>query len=605
MNWHQPYTTAGTTGYPQYYQYQQAAAYAWGYASPQYHSVSMPSPNNNNNNNNSSNNSNGANMINSPKPTTPIPNANTNSPNPNSSMNNYPATPLQMAYTYPYSYYSPVGVVPNTQQLQQLSGGVPSQQQTQQPSMQWQTPNGTNSVQSTPPGGVRFVVNSPNVAQKHAIPSSAVPQQKPANGNNPGTPEANASDPRSWPPKLRAYVERAFDKCQTPQDRTDTESVLRKKITDAIVASALWLKDWDNEPLPVDSKPKPIPTPKPEKKVKNKEKKKMGKRKAIGGDEGEGDNEAEQEKKKWRMKRFPEREINSPTPALSQATTGMSELDWDSLTIVGLSTALEKKYLRLTSAPDPSTVRPEPVLRDAIKHLKDVWRKNRDYAWVCDQLKAVRQDLTVQRIKGQFAVDVYELHARLALEARDLGEFNQCQSQLKELYKEGDKENELVSEKMRAHSAEFCAYRILYFIHTNNQGDITREMKDMSVYLKNQPAVQHALKVREAVAMKNYHRFFILNKAPPNMSGDFMEIMSDKIRKRALKAMCRVLKPSIPIPFLMTEFGFEDFKKCKEFFDSLGINNITPNGDLDLKLATAALENSVQDPTQQQPNVDY
>ena len=42
-----------------------------------------------------------------------------------------------------------------------------------------------------------------------------------------------------------------------------------------------------------------------------------------------------------------------------------AELDWDSLTIRGTCTALEKSYFRLTSAPDPSLVRPEPVLRQA------------------------------------------------------------------------------------------------------------------------------------------------------------------------------------------------------------------------------------------------
>ena len=32
---------------------------------------------------------------------------------------------------------------------------------------------------------------------------------------------------------------------------------------------------------------------------------------------------------------------------------------------------LEKKYLRLTSAPDPRTVRPEPVLRKTLEHIRN------------------------------------------------------------------------------------------------------------------------------------------------------------------------------------------------------------------------------------------
>jgi len=40
------------------------------------------------------------------------------------------------------------------------------------------------------------------------------------------------------------------------------------------------------------------------------------------------------------------------------------------LTIKGSSTQLEKYYYRLTSAPDPTEVRPEPILRQAFKLFK-------------------------------------------------------------------------------------------------------------------------------------------------------------------------------------------------------------------------------------------
>jgi hypothetical protein len=67
-------------------------------------------------------------------------------------------------------------------------------------------------------------------------------------------------------------------------------------------------------------------------------------------------------------------------------------------------------------------VRPEDVLEKALIMVQD---SQKNYLFKCDQLKSIRQDLTVQRIHNHLTAKVYETHARLALEAGDLPEYNQ------------------------------------------------------------------------------------------------------------------------------------------------------------------------------------
>ena len=93
--------------------------------------------------------------------------------------------------------------------------------------------------------------------------------------------------------------------------------------------------------------------------------------------------------------------------------------------VVGTSSALEKRYFRLIGPPDPAEVRPEPVLRDALELVLRRSREGAKYLYLSDLLKSIRQDLSVQHLRGALAVEVYERHARLALEHGDPGEFNQ------------------------------------------------------------------------------------------------------------------------------------------------------------------------------------
>ncbi|KAJ1442077.1 SAC3/GANP/Nin1/mts3/eIF-3 p25 family-domain-containing protein [Ochromonadaceae sp. CCMP2298] len=244
------------------------------------------------------------------------------------------------------------------------------------------------------------------------------------------------------------------------------------------------------------------------------------------------------------------------------------DFDPDSLKIVGICQKLEKEYLRLTQAPLPSVVRPEQVLRKTVQLIKKKWAEGVvDYVYMCSQLKSMRQDLTVQHIQNDFTVHVYETHARVALESDDMNEYNQCQTQLKHLYASGLKGSEM----------EFTAYRVLYYVYlrgnkkyTAGSSDLAHLMSTLKPEAMSDPAVAHALKIRQALQADNYHSFFQLYLKTPNMGTYILDLMVENLRATTLVKICKVYKPSVEADFVLKELAFTDKHIGLEFMQKVG-----------------------------------
>ena len=161
------------------------------------------------------------------------------------------------------------------------------------------------------------------------------------------------------------------------------------------------------------------------------------------------------------------------------------------------------------------------------------------------------QDCTVQHLRNELAVAVYEAHARASLEYGDLAEFNQCQTQLHMFYDDG----------AAGCRAEFTAYKLLYHsVHSRQQNRAllhTMQGLAASPDVAASPAVQHALQVRQALMTANYGRFFRLYAVAPGLGRALMDAQAGGMRWAALNVLTKAYKTSLPVSFLTALLGFQ------------------------------------------------
>jgi hypothetical protein len=266
--------------------------------------------------------------------------------------------------------------------------------------------------------------------------------------------------------------------------------------------------------------------------------------------------------------------------------------------LVGTSQELEKPYLRLTTYPKPENVRPLEVLIKALSHIKSKYYQEEDFEWANEQLKSVRQDLTVQRIRNKFVLDVYETHARILLEHGDLAEFNQCQTMIRYLCttgvepgddtangvactinsstRESDEEDGPLIQSEEA-SDEFRAYHVLYSLVQNSWEDLTKALVRAREIVREKEegccktaSSRHALEVVKAVVHNDYRAFFKLYESAPHMSAYLMDFLVKRMRERAYERIITAYRPTICVEHFREALCFQDIEETRLFLRQVG-----------------------------------
>lgn len=262
---------------------------------------------------------------------------------------------------------------------------------------------------------------------------------------------------------------------------------------------------------------------------------------------------------------------------------------------------LEKPYLRLTTFPRKEDVRPLEVLVKSLAHIKSRYIHDEDFDWANEQLKSVRQDLTVQRLRNPFVLDVYETHARILLEHGDLNEFNQCQTVIRNLV-EGSSHvsDETFGEEVSSSAIfgeggpmvqseeaadEFRAYALLYALVRNSWSELKVELSRVKDTINLDPerdaesSSLHAMHVVKSVEDNDYKTFFRLYESAPHLSAYLMDFLVKRVRDSAHDRIMAAYRPTVSIEHIRDCLHFQDLEETRRFLRQRGAVFVEEKGE--------------------------
>eukprot|EP01065_Artemidia_motanka_P050244 TRINITY_DN8549_c0_g1_i1.p1 TRINITY_DN8549_c0_g1~~TRINITY_DN8549_c0_g1_i1.p1 ORF type:complete len:566 (+),score=139.58 TRINITY_DN8549_c0_g1_i1:548-2245(+) len=250
-----------------------------------------------------------------------------------------------------------------------------------------------------------------------------------------------------------------------------------------------------------------------------------------------------------RLARFGERAVPAEAEEANVEVRCDGDFDEDACApIVGRCMTLEKEFVRSAAGlrMNPSLVRPVPVLRRALKHV--LWRQSgmaaqRREAYCREQLKSIRQDLTVQHVHTPFTTEVYEVHARLCIEFGDRAELVICLAKLSAYHRREDMRTSV------ERAVEFTAYKLLFVAVTGQERELCAEIGALTAELRRAGPIRHALAVVRALAPLSVWELRTLYRDAPNMGQTLLRLFMRPpfgLTAQVWRTLLRAYKPKLP-----------------------------------------------------------
>lgn len=257
-------------------------------------------------------------------------------------------------------------------------------------------------------------------------------------------------------------------------------------------------------------------------------------------------------------------ESRSPPPLLSPTTP---------TDIQGRSVALEKMYTRPATAPCMDDVRSETILQKAFD--KVLQSDNLEY--IADQLKAIRQDLTIQRIETALTAAVFETYTRLAVKLHQIEQIGQCLNAVRSLHKGNvfgkaitTQHNFLLPSNCGV-QIEFVVFRILYTgLATKHEDAVAWELQGLPKEQWEHHLVKFAIKVVGAKFNPSLFTELLRNASSFGcVIANFLHIFIPRLRLDWMRTIVESHRDSITEDRLAILFGLRSVSQVKPLMQQI------------------------------------